>query len=193
MTLHRTTTRISAALRQQQKSVALAHLRFKKSLEEVLTKRLGALQNLESTLMSVEMAAGDIEVSYTTSHTAKVAEDSLQIMKTYEKSTTTLQAILSHPSLQRERVEETIDALAAANATAREVDDAIKIGSDMAAAEIDDSDLEAELKELVKEVENEREEAEEWTVLEKLQSTAVPEHNPVQTPPMLDQHPVAAV
>lgn len=59
---HRTTKRISTALRQQQKSIALAHLRFKKSLEEVLTKRLGALQNLEATLMSVETAAGDIEV-----------------------------------------------------------------------------------------------------------------------------------
>jgi len=187
------TPRISTALRQQQKSVALAHLRFKKSLEEVLTKRLGALQNLESTLMSVETAAGDIEVNYITSHTDKVIEDPSQIMKTYEKSTTTLQAILSHPSLQRERVEETMDALAAANATAREVDDAIKIGSDMAAAEIDDSDLEAELKELVKEVENEKEEVEEWTVLEKLHGAAVPEHIPVQTPSILNQHPVAAV
>ena len=59
---NRTTKRISTALRQQQKSIALAHLRFKKSLEEVLTKRLGALQNLEATLMSVETAAGDIEV-----------------------------------------------------------------------------------------------------------------------------------
>ena len=59
----RTTKRISTALRQQQKSIALAHLRFKKSLEDVLTKRLGALQNLEATLMSVETAAGDIEVN----------------------------------------------------------------------------------------------------------------------------------
>lgn len=60
---NRTTKRISTALRQQQKSIALAHLRFKKSLEDVLTKRLGALQNLEATLMSVETAAGDIEVN----------------------------------------------------------------------------------------------------------------------------------
>ena len=59
---NRTTKRISAALRQHQKSIALAHLRFKKSLEDVLTKRLGALQNLEATLISVETAAGDIEV-----------------------------------------------------------------------------------------------------------------------------------
>lgn len=59
---NRTTKRISTALRQQQKSIALAHLRFKKSLEEVLTKRLGTLQSLEATLMSVETAAGDIEV-----------------------------------------------------------------------------------------------------------------------------------
>ncbi|KAL4067921.1 Snf7-domain-containing protein [Scleroderma citrinum] len=173
-----TTTRISTALRQQQKSIALAHLRFKKSLEELLTKRLGALQNLESTLMSVETAAGDVE-----------------IMKTYEKSTMTLQAILSHPSLQREKVDETMDALAAANATAREVDDAIRIGGDVAAAEMgmDDSDLEAELAELVKEVEKEKSGVEDQVALGKLHSTRVPEQPPIGSPPVLDQRPVAAV
>ncbi|KAI9570451.1 Snf7-domain-containing protein [Boletus coccyginus] len=140
-----TTKRISTALRQQQKSIALTHLRFKKSLEDVLTKRVGALQNLEATLMSVETAAGDIE-----------------IMKTYEKSTATLHAILSHPSLRREKIDETMDALAAANANAREVDEAIKIGGDIAAAEtgvVDDADLEDELNELVKEAEREKAEA----------------------------------
>ena len=153
----------------------------------MLTKRLGALQNLEATLMSVETAAGDIEVRGTISRTCNVVQNTSQIMKTYEKSTTTLQALLNHPSLQRERIEETMDALAAANATAREVDDAIKIGSDMAAAEIDDSDLEAELKELVKEVEKEKEEVEEMATLEKLHSAAAPEHMPAQSPPALDQ------
>lgn len=53
------------ALRQQQKSIALAHLRFKKSLEDVLAKRVDAVQNLEATLMSVETAAGNIEVRVT--------------------------------------------------------------------------------------------------------------------------------
>jgi charged multivesicular body protein 7 len=159
-----TTKRISTALRQQQKSIALAHLRFKKSLEEVLTKRLGALQNLESTLMSVETAAGDIE-----------------IMKTYEKSAATLQAILSHPSLRREKIDETMDALAAANADAREVDEAIRIGGDIAAAEtgvIDDADLEDELNELVKEAEKEKAEAAGPSTLDRLAEVKVPAQTP---------------
>ncbi|KAG6329260.1 hypothetical protein ID866_9828 [Astraeus odoratus] len=163
-----TTMRISTALRHQQKSIALAHLRFKKGLEEILTKRLGALQNLESTLMSVETAAGDVE-----------------IMKTYEKSTATLRAILSHPSLQRGRIDETMDALAAANAAAREVDDAIRLGGDMAAVEanIDESDLEDELEELVKEVEREKAETEERTALEKLHAAKAAEQIPVMNVP----------
>ncbi|KAI6045729.1 Snf7-domain-containing protein [Pisolithus marmoratus] len=157
------TARISTALTQQQKSIALAHLRHKKGLEEVLTKRLSALQNLESTLMNVETAAGNIE-----------------IMQAYEKSAVTLQTILNHPSLQRTKIDETMDALAAANATAREVDDAIRIGGDMAAAEagIDDMDLEDELEELVKEVERETGQAEERAALEKLQDVNVPEQIP---------------
>ncbi|KAF8447515.1 Snf7-domain-containing protein [Boletus edulis BED1] len=159
-----TTKRVSAALRQQQKSIALTHLRFKKSLEEVLTKRLGTLQNLESTLMSVETAAGDIE-----------------IMKTYEKSTATLQAILSHPSLRREEIDETMDALAAANANAREVDEAIRIGGDIAAAEtgvVDDAELEDELNELVKEAEREKVEAGGRTAVDRLSEVKVPTETP---------------
>lgn len=63
----RTTSNISNALRQQRKSIALAELRFKKHLDDLLSKRLGSLNNLESTLISVETAAGDVEVSYPSS------------------------------------------------------------------------------------------------------------------------------
>lgn len=99
-------------------------------------------------------------------------------MKTYEKSTATLQAILSHPSLRREKIDETMDALAAANANAREVDEAIKIGGDIAAAEaglIDDAELEDELNELVKEAEREKAEA-----VDRLSEAKVPTQIPGQ-------------
>lgn len=94
----------------------------------------------------------------------------MQIMKTYESSTATLKAILNHPSLRRDKIEETMDALAASTADAREIDDAIRMGGDMAAAEagIDDAELEAELNALVEETEKERAEAAEQAVLEKL-------------------------
>lgn len=79
-------------------------------------------------------------------------------MKSYESSAATLRAILAHPLLQRERIDETMDALAAANADAREVDDAIQSGADLAHGEtsVDDLELEAELAALVSEVKIEK-------------------------------------
>ncbi|KAG2111664.1 Snf7-domain-containing protein [Suillus discolor] len=165
--IDQTASNISNALRQQRKSIALAELRFKKHLDDLLSKRLGSLHNLESTLISVETAAGDVE-----------------IMKTYESSTATLKAILSHPSLQRNKIEETMDALAASTADAREIDNAIRMGEDMAAVDagIDDTELEAELNALVEEAEKESAAAAEQAVVEKLQGIEVhvPEGAPVQ-------------
>lgn len=75
-------------------------------------------------------------------------------MKTYESSTTTLRAILAHSSLKRENIDRTMDALAEANQDAREVDNAIRIGGDMALGpEMADEEFEEEWKALVKEVE----------------------------------------
>ncbi|KAJ8586100.1 hypothetical protein M405DRAFT_772128 [Rhizopogon salebrosus TDB-379] len=165
--IDQTTSKISNSLRQQRKSIALAELRIKKHLEDLLSKRLGSLHNLESTLISVETAAGDVE-----------------IMRTYESSTATLKAILSHPSLQRDKIEETMDALAISTADAREIDDAIRMGGDVAIAEagIDDAELEAELNALVEEAQKERGEAAELAVLEKLHGleARIPEDASVQ-------------
>ncbi|KAG5635861.1 hypothetical protein H0H81_009844 [Sphagnurus paluster] len=136
------THKASAALQQKRKTVALSHLRLKKQLEDLLAKRLGSLDNLEATLLRVEAAAGDIE-----------------IMKSYESSTATLRAILAHPSLQRDSIEATMDALAEVNADAKEVDDAVRMGADLAIGTgdvIDDGELEEELRALVLEAENEQ-------------------------------------
>ncbi|KAI0928405.1 hypothetical protein AcW1_005659 [Taiwanofungus camphoratus] len=133
--------RISAALRQKRKEVALSHLRARKQLEDLLGKRLRSLDTLQSTLIRVEASAGDVE-----------------IMKSYESSTATLRAILAHPSLQREKIDETLDAMAAANADAQDIDDAIRMGTDVAQANvgIDESALEEELNALVRADEEER-------------------------------------
>lgn len=96
-------------------------------------------------------------------------------MKSYESSTNALRAILGHPSLQRESIEATMDALAEANADAREVDDAVRVGGDLAVG-VDDSDLEEELKALAREAEAEAEaepETEAARVASKLGSIAV--------------------
>ncbi|KAG6867035.1 hypothetical protein C0991_003953 [Blastosporella zonata] len=134
------TQKASAAVHQKRKPVALSHLRLRKELEDLLSKRLGSLDNLEATLLRVEAAAGDIE-----------------IMKSYESSTTTLRAILAHPSLQKDSIEATMDALAEVNADAKEVDEAVRIGADVAVGVdgIEDVELEAELNALIRESEKE--------------------------------------
>lgn len=70
-------------------------------------------------------------------------------MKTYETSTATLRALLTHPSLQRDAMERTFDALADANADARELDEAMRSGMDVAlGADVladDEDEIKAEL------------------------------------------------
>ncbi|KAI0273300.1 Snf7-domain-containing protein [Gloeopeniophorella convolvens] len=134
----------AAALRQQHKSLALSYLRSRKQLEDVLTQRLGSLEVLRSTLLRVEGAA-----------------ENIQIVRTYETSAATLRALLADPSLQRDKLERTLDALADANADAREVDEAVRAGGDTAlgvgSATGDEDELKAELAALVAEAEAEAE------------------------------------
>lgn len=59
------TEKASEALKLKRKPLALNHIRSRKSVQGLLDKRLGALENLESTLLTVEAAASDIEVSKT--------------------------------------------------------------------------------------------------------------------------------
>jgi charged multivesicular body protein 7 len=65
---------------------------------------------------------------------------------------------LSHPSLQRESIESTLEALAEANEDAREIDGMIRIGGDVALS-IDqiDQEVEADLNALLDEVKQEEE------------------------------------
>jgi charged multivesicular body protein 7 len=85
-------------------------------------------------------------------------------MESYKSSTTTLRAILAHPSLQRSKIDETMEALAEANADAKEVDEAIRVGADVAIGiegMVDEAELEEEWKAIVKEVEAEQEKEKE--------------------------------
>jgi len=84
----------------------------------------------------------------------------IQILKSYESSTATLRAILAHPSLERFAIDKTMEALAEANADAKEVDDAVRFGGNVAVgvedALVDEDELEEELKALAKEAEQEK-------------------------------------
>ncbi|KAF7363605.1 hypothetical protein MSAN_01017500 [Mycena sanguinolenta] len=132
------TEKASTALKQKHKPVAMTYLRMRKQIEDVLSKRLGSLTTLQATLLSVETAAGDVE-----------------IMKSYESSTATLRSILAHPSLQKESIEKTLDAMAEANLDAKDVDELIRSGTDVALGieTFDDGELEEELKALAREAE----------------------------------------
>ncbi|TFY70266.1 hypothetical protein EVG20_g2735 [Dentipellis fragilis] len=136
------TAKASDALRAKRQAAALTYVRSRRQLEGLLKQRLGSLEILQSTLIRVEAAADDI-----------------QILKTYESSTSTLKALLADPALQRDTVDKTLDALAEATADAREIDDAIRVGGDMARVEagvdLDEDELERELAALVAEGEQE--------------------------------------
>jgi charged multivesicular body protein 7 len=56
-------SKATAAIRQQHKPLALSYLRSRKQLEDVLTQRLGSLEILQSTLLRVEGAAENIQVT----------------------------------------------------------------------------------------------------------------------------------
>jgi charged multivesicular body protein 7 len=91
-------------------------------------------------------------------------------MKTYESSTATLRTLLSHPSLQRSHVDATLEALAEVNAEQRELDEAIKIGGDVAVGvgeSVDEGEIADELETLVREAKREEEEREERRRLEE--------------------------
>ena len=85
-----------------------------------------------------------------------VTHDLIKIIKSYDSSAITLRTILAHPSLQRDSIDKTMDALAEATLDAREVDDAVRMGGDVALGTdgiVDDDELEAEWKALVEEAE----------------------------------------
>lgn len=131
------TRKASSALQQKRKPLALSYIRSRKHLEDLLSKRLGSLSTLEATLITVEAAAGDVE-----------------IMNSYESSTATLKAILAHPSLQRSSIDKTMEALAEANEEAKEVDDAIRIGGEVGIGDVNDDEVEEEWKALIREAES---------------------------------------
>lgn len=93
-------------------------------------------------------------------------------MDSYKSSTATLRAILAHPSLQRSKIDETMEALAEANTDAREVDEVIRVGANVGVGiegTVDEDELEEEWKAIVEKVEAEEEEKKEAAKRMKLE------------------------
>ncbi|WRT64481.1 uncharacterized protein IL334_001413 [Kwoniella shivajii] len=125
-------------LANNQKNTALSYLRSKKQLEDLLAKRVASSEQLGSVIRSIDQAKGDVE-----------------IMAAYETSTSTLESVLSNPSLSPDRIAATTDALAEAMADQEEIDQAVRIGGELAMGgkrvEVDEDELAAELADLVEE------------------------------------------
>ncbi|KAL5511111.1 hypothetical protein ACEPAH_4326 [Sanghuangporus vaninii] len=149
------TQKIKECLGGNLKELAMTHLKSRKLYEELLGKRLGSLEILQSTLCQVEAAAQDVE-----------------IIKQYESSAATLRAILSHPSLQREKIDATMDAMAEVSAEQREVDEIIRTGIQTGTESEDEAALQSELAGLVAEIQNEEKEREELRALEATSTAA---------------------
>ncbi|KAG9123599.1 hypothetical protein FRC07_014581 [Ceratobasidium sp. 392] len=133
--------KINSMLRKKQNDLALSLLRSRKQLEALLKLRLGALETVQSALMKVETAAGDVA-----------------IMKAYETSTATLKELLADPRLQREHIDQTMENMADALADHKEVEDAIALGG-VPSDPTEDEELASELQALVEENEREAKEA----------------------------------
>ena len=88
-------------------------------------------------------------------------------MKLYESSAVTLRTILSHPSLQRDKIDETMDALHSATEDAKDVDLTIRLAGEAEQATIiDDDEIERELRALVQDAKNEELAAKERAALD---------------------------
>ncbi|KAJ7172286.1 hypothetical protein C8R46DRAFT_1216135 [Mycena filopes] len=133
------TREATAALQQKHKPVAMTYLRLRKQIDELLRKRLGSLETLEGTLLSVQTAAGDVEVDI-----KNIRVLDRHAAEPYWRT----HPCKRNPSTRR------MDAMAEANADAEEVNQAIRIGGDVALGidNTDDAELEEELNGLVDEV-----------------------------------------
>lgn len=140
-----------------------------------MERRVAAAEQLRTVLRSIDSAHGDVEVrqraKYAASAVAKRSSLTLteiyfayQIMAAYETSTHALRNLLKHPSLQVSHIDKVTLELSDALADQKEISDAITTGGQMAVSagssgiEIDETDLEEELRVLVEKEQAEREE-----------------------------------
>ena len=109
------TATIKSCLAKGRKEMAVAHLRSRKALEELLTQRLGSLANLNQALLSIDQAHSDAT-----------------IVGAYEASSRVLKEILSKPELQTGRVEAVMASLAEGMEDAEELKQTVEIGQKQA-------------------------------------------------------------
>ncbi|KAF8343905.1 uncharacterized protein EI90DRAFT_3284455 [Cantharellus anzutake] len=119
-----------------QKLRARSLLRFKHEISDMLDDRIKSMERIQSILLNIEKAAGNIE-----------------IMRTYDVSAKTLKALVQHPTLQLENIEHTMSLLSEALDTQADIDDSITVGNDtLGAGEAVSDNADAELQDLLRDI-----------------------------------------
>ncbi|CAH7683095.1 Snf7-domain-containing protein [Phakopsora pachyrhizi] len=122
-------------LQKSQKELAASQLRSRKLLRDVLHRRFGTLETLQTVYFKIEQASTDSE-----------------IMAAYQTSTKTLQNLLSSPNLSLENIEASMDKLHEVLADQKDIDDAIDMSNALNGnVSIDENELATELRSLVEE------------------------------------------
>lgn len=149
--------KIAIYIRNNQKELALSHLRSKKGLQGLLSKRTLAFENLQAVLLKIEAADSDVA-----------------ILSAYQSATSSLKSLLAHPSLQKEQVENTTDAMQDALADQREIEGVIKIaGDEISSLDLVEVEIQKELEEMQKEAKEERKQRLEERAVEQRYKEAV--------------------
>ena len=143
-------TRITSYVRNNQKELALSHLRSKKALLDLLSKRTLAQENLSAVLIKIEAAETDIS-----------------ILSAYQSATITLKSLLAHPNLQRDNVENTLDSLQDVLADQKEIEDAMLERGQHVGLDLAEEDIQEELRLLQEEVDIDKKKAEEGEKMKK--------------------------
>ncbi|KAJ3300039.1 Charged multivesicular body protein 7 [Borealophlyctis nickersoniae] len=123
-------------VRNGNKERALYFIRQKKSVTEILKKRLGSAETIEAIVSKIQSAETDAEV-----------------LSAYNVGADTLKSVLNQSGLTVEAVENTMDKLQDTLADQAEIDDAMTAGQSMVTGSdaIDDAELENELDALLAE------------------------------------------
>ncbi|KAF9520485.1 hypothetical protein BS47DRAFT_1387120 [Hydnum rufescens UP504] len=138
-------TKIKDLILSKRQEMAKSYLRSKKLLEELLVNRLKSLETIQTILLKLDTAAGDIEAS----HLILFSPPHSGLDNLPDNAHT----LLAHPTLQRDYVDATLANISDALANHAEIEQAIQLGGKdaqrAANVDFDDDELDVELAEMV--------------------------------------------
>lgn len=105
----------------------------------------------------------------------EAAESDAAILQAYQSATTSLKSLLAHPSMQRDNVENTMEALQDVLADQKEIEDVVTEGGrTISGTDLVEDEIQAELDAMQKEAEEEQRKKQDQARLEKEHATKSP-------------------